>query len=256
MSAATAAAEEAYGGQTRSARLHMSREYGPVLDVRVVKDDGTNVHTFVDAQTGKVVAADEFGIGEGRHMHDGRGYGHRDHDRGDCGFGFGHGLVYGLHVGWSGNSRYAVERLPSGLRLLRGGELLLPGAGVLERGAGYTTPWVVLAAAIAISAGTYSGGFRIMRTLGRRVIQLTPAGGFAAQTVASGVMVTTATVFAVPVSTTHITTTSIMGVGATRRLSAVRWGVAGNIVGAWIVTLPAAGAVAAATYFLTHLVVG
>lgn len=97
MSAATATAEEAYGGQTRSARLHMSREYGPVLDVRVVKDDGTNVHAFVDAQTGKVVAADEFGIGEGRHMHDGRGYGHRDHDRGDCGFGFGHG--FGFHGG-------------------------------------------------------------------------------------------------------------------------------------------------------------
>ena len=85
--------------------------------------------------------------------------------------------------------------------------------------------WVVLAAALAISAGTYAGGFRIMRTLGRRIIQLTPAGGFSAQTVASAVMVTTATVFAVPVSTTHITTTSIMGVGATRRLSAVRWGV-------------------------------
>src|SRR5919112_2083736 len=116
--------------------------------------------------------------------------------------------------------------------------------------------WVVLSAAAAISAGTYAGGFRIMRTMGRRIIQLTPAGGFAAQTVASSVMVTTATVFAVPVSTTHITTTSIMGVGATRRLSAVRWGVAGNIVAAWVVTLPAAGAVAAATYFLTHLVVG
>ena len=108
--------------------------------------------------------------------------------------------------------------------------------------------WVVLASAAAISAGTYSGGFRIMRTLGRRIIQLTPAGGFAAQTVASGIMVTTATVFAVPVSTTHITTTSIMGVGATRRLSAVRWGVAGNIVVAWIVTLPASGAVAALAY--------
>jgi phosphate/sulfate permease len=116
--------------------------------------------------------------------------------------------------------------------------------------------WVVLAAAAAISAGTYAGGFRIMRTMGRRIIQLTPAGGFAAQTVASGVMVTTATVFAVPVSTTHITTTSIMGVGSTRRLSAVRWGIAGNIVVAWIITLPAAGAVAAAAYFLTHLVVG
>ncbi|RBY86981.1 inorganic phosphate transporter [Blastococcus sp. TF02A-26] len=116
--------------------------------------------------------------------------------------------------------------------------------------------WVVLAAALALSAGTYAGGFRIMRTLGRRIIQLTPAGGFSAQTVASGVMVTTATVFAVPVSTTHITTTSIMGVGATRRFSAVRWGVARSIVVAWIVTLPAAGSVAALAFFATDLVVG
>jgi PiT family inorganic phosphate transporter len=119
----------------------------------------------------------------------------------------------------------------------------------------YIPVWVVLAAALAISLGTYAGGYRIMRTMGRRIIQLTPAGGFAAQTVASGVMIATATVFAVPVSTTHITTTSIMGVGATRRLSAVRWGVAGNIVLAWIVTLPAAGAVAAVAYFLTDIVV-
>jgi PiT family inorganic phosphate transporter len=116
--------------------------------------------------------------------------------------------------------------------------------------------WVVIAAALAISAGTYAGGFRIMRTLGRRIIQLTPAGGFSAQTVASAVMVTTATVFAVPVSTTHITTTSIMGVGATRRLSAVRWGVAGNIVVAWVLTLPAAGAVAAGVYYVVHAIVG
>ena len=116
--------------------------------------------------------------------------------------------------------------------------------------------WVVLAAALALSAGTYAGGFRIMRTLGRRIIQLTPAGGFSAQTVASSVMISTATVFAVPVSTTHITTTSIMGVGATRRLSAVRWGVAGNIVVAWVVTLPAAGAVAALAYVLTHAIAG
>jgi phosphate/sulfate permease len=115
--------------------------------------------------------------------------------------------------------------------------------------------WVILAAALAISAGTYAGGFRIMRTLGRRIIQLTPAGGFAAQTVASGVMIATATVFAVPVSTTHITTTSIMGVGATRRLSAVRWGVAGNIVVAWVVTLPAAGLVAALAFFITNAIV-
>jgi phosphate/sulfate permease len=116
--------------------------------------------------------------------------------------------------------------------------------------------WVILASALAISAGTYAGGFRIMRTLGRRIIQLTPAGGFAAQTVASGILIATATVFAVPVSTTHVTTASIMGVGATRRLSAVRWGVAGNIVVAWVVTLPAAGLVAALVYFVTHAIVG
>ena len=116
--------------------------------------------------------------------------------------------------------------------------------------------WVILASALAISAGTYAGGFRIMRTLGRRIIQLTPANGFAAQTVASGVLIATATVFAVPVSTTHITTASIMGVGATRRFSAVRWGVAGNIVIAWVLTLPAAGLVAAGAYAITHAVAG
>jgi phosphate/sulfate permease len=116
--------------------------------------------------------------------------------------------------------------------------------------------WVIFAAAMAISLGTYAGGYRIMRTLGRRIIQLTPAGGFAAQTVASAVMVATATVFAVPVSTTHITTGSIMGVGATRRLSAVRWGVATNIVAAWVITLPAAGLVAAIAFFVTHAIVG
>jgi PiT family inorganic phosphate transporter len=116
--------------------------------------------------------------------------------------------------------------------------------------------WVIFASALAMGLGTYSGGFRIIRTLGRRVIQLTPAGGFAAQTVASGVLLVTAYVFAVPVSTTHVTTASIMGVGATRRLSAVRWGVAGNIAVAWVLTLPAAGVVAAIAYYLTHLVAG
>jgi PiT family inorganic phosphate transporter len=116
--------------------------------------------------------------------------------------------------------------------------------------------WVILASALAIAAGTYSGGFRIIRTMGRRIIQLTPASGFAAQTTASGVMIATATVFAVPVSTTHVTTTSVMGAGATRRFSAVRWGVAGNILTAWVLTLPAAALVAAVAYFLTHAVIG
>src|SRR3954453_16328680 len=132
--------------------------------------------------------------------------------------------------------------------------LALVTSGQIE---GFHVPlWVIFASALAISLGTYSGGFRIIRTLGRRVIQLTPAGGFAAQTVASGVMIAPATVLAVPVSTTNITTASIMGVGSTRRLSAVRWGVAGNIVVAWVVTLPAAGVVAALAYYLTHAILG
>ncbi len=104
--------------------------------------------------------------------------------------------------------------------------------------------WVILSAATAISLGTFSGGARIMRTLGRRVIKMDPAAGFAAQTVASSVLFTTAH-FGLPVSTTHVITSSIMGVGATRKLSAVRWGVAGNIAFAWVLTIPAAGLVAA-----------
>ncbi len=107
--------------------------------------------------------------------------------------------------------------------------------------------WVVLAAALAISLGTYAGGYRIMRTMGRRVIQLTPAGGFSAQTVASAVLFTTAH-YGLPISTTHTITSSIMGVGATKRLSAVRWGVAGNIAAAWVLTIPAAALVAASSY--------
>jgi phosphate/sulfate permease len=104
--------------------------------------------------------------------------------------------------------------------------------------------WVILSAAAAIAAGTYSGGWRIMRTLGRRIFSLTPASGFAAQTVASVVLLGNAQ-FGLPVSTTHVITSSVMGVGATRRFSAVRWGVAGNIVFAWVLTMPAAAAVAA-----------
>ena len=83
--------------------------------------------------------------------------------------------------------------------------------------------WVILASAAAISAGTYSGGWRIMRTLGRRIFSLTPASGFAAQTVASAVLLGTAH-YGLPISTTHVITSSVMGVGATRRFSAVRWG--------------------------------
>ncbi|HLZ39091.1 MAG TPA: inorganic phosphate transporter [Mycobacteriales bacterium] len=115
--------------------------------------------------------------------------------------------------------------------------------------------WVIVAAAGAISLGTYAGGWRIMRTLGRRVIQLDPPRGFAAETTASAVLLTTAYVYAVPVSTTHTITSAIMGVGATRRLSAVRWGVARSIVVAWVLTIPAAALVAAGAYVVTHLMV-
>jgi phosphate/sulfate permease len=121
--------------------------------------------------------------------------------------------------------------------------LALTVSGHLTRHAGIPL-WVILSAATAISLGTYSGGWRIMRTLGRRIISLSPASGFAAQTVASSIMLTTSQL-GLPVSTTHVITSSVMGVGATRRFSAVRWGVAGNIVFAWVLTIPGAAAVAA-----------
>ena len=112
--------------------------------------------------------------------------------------------------------------------------------------------WVIFSAAGAISLGTYAGGWRIMRTLGRRIIELDPARGFAAETTAALVLYVTAFVFAAPISTTHTITSAIMGVGATRRLSAVRWGVARNIVVAWILTIPMAALVAAACYALAR----
>jgi PiT family inorganic phosphate transporter len=117
-------------------------------------------------------------------------------------------------------------------------------------GKGQAIPlWVILSAAAAIAAGTYAGGYRIMRTVGRRIYSLSPVSGFASQSVASGVLFTAAH-FGLPISTTHVISTSIMGAGATRRLSAVRWGVAGNIVGAWILTIPASAAVAALVWVL------
>jgi PiT family inorganic phosphate transporter len=114
--------------------------------------------------------------------------------------------------------------------------------------------WVILAAAAAISLGTYSGGWRIMRTVGRRIYALSPASGFAAQTVGGAVMLGAAQL-GYPISTTHVITTSIMGTGATRRLSAVRWGVARQIVLAWVLTLPAAAATAAVAYGILHAVI-
>ncbi|MCK9792960.1 inorganic phosphate transporter [Isoptericola sp. 4D.3] len=112
--------------------------------------------------------------------------------------------------------------------------------------------WVKLAAAGAISLGTYSGGWRIMRTLGRRIIELDPARGFVAESVSALVLYANAFILHAPVSTTHTITSAIMGVGATRRLSAVRWGVAKNIGAAWVLTIPAAALVAALTTWILH----
>ena len=115
--------------------------------------------------------------------------------------------------------------------------------------------WVLLMSAVVISLGTYAGGWRIMRTLGRRIIHLDPPQGFAAETTAASILYVAGMAFGAPISTTHTITSAIMGVGATKRLSAVRWGVAGNIVGAWVLTFPGAGLVAAASYLLINLFV-
>jgi inorganic phosphate transporter, PiT family len=104
--------------------------------------------------------------------------------------------------------------------------------------------WVVIIAAAAIGLGTYAGGWRIIRTLGSRIAQLEPVDGFAAQTMAAAV-IQGATQLAIPVSTTHVVSGSVMGAGATRRLAAVRWGTARNIVVAWMLTIPATAALAA-----------
>jgi inorganic phosphate transporter, PiT family len=115
--------------------------------------------------------------------------------------------------------------------------------------------WVYFLTAAVMALGTYSGGWRIIRTLGRRVIHLTPPQGFAAESTASAVLYVAA-FNGLPISTTHTITSAIMGVGATKRLSAVRWGVAGNIITAWILTFPAAGAIGALGYLLANMVVG
>jgi PiT family inorganic phosphate transporter len=119
---------------------------------------------------------------------------------------------------------------------------------------GFEIPWwVVVLSAGALSAGTYSGGWRIMRTLGRRIIDLDPPRGFAAELTASAVLYTTAFAFAAPISTTQTITSSILGVGATKRLSAVRWNVGGQIAIAWVLTIPAAALTAALAWQLLHL---
>jgi PiT family inorganic phosphate transporter len=116
--------------------------------------------------------------------------------------------------------------------------------------------WVIAASAGAISLGTYSGGWRIMRTLGRKIINLDPPHAFAAESVGASVLYGTAFLWQAPVSTTHVITSAIMGSGATRRISAVRWGMARSIVTAWVLTFPAAGLVAAVCFAVLHPFLG
>ncbi len=112
--------------------------------------------------------------------------------------------------------------------------------------------WVVLAAASAMGLGTLAGGWRVIRTLGSRITPLDPPRAFAAQTAASTVLLVSAYGYAMPVSSTHVITTSIMGAGASRRLSAVRWGVAQQVVVAWILTIPGSALAAWVAYHAVH----
>ena len=111
--------------------------------------------------------------------------------------------------------------------------------------------WVEIGAYTAISLGTLFGGWRIVNTMGSRITRLKPVGGFCAET-GGAAAILLATHFGIPVSTTHTITGSIVGVGATNRLSAVRWGIAGRIVWAWVLTIPAAGLIAALSYLLLN----
>ncbi len=126
-------------------------------------------------------------------------------------------------------------------------------AGVLFAG-GYIAEfridlWVVLSAHLAIALGTLSGGWRIIHTMGSKITKLQPVGGFAAET-AGAISLFTATHLGVPVSTTLTMTGAIIGVGSIKRLSAVRWGIAGRIIWAWILTIPASAAIAAVTWWI------
>ncbi|MEU4496830.1 inorganic phosphate transporter [Streptomyces sp. NBC_00210] len=128
-------------------------------------------------------------------------------------------------------------------------------AGVEDEGDAIPV-WVKIACALMLSLGTYAGGWRIMRTLGRKIIELDPPQGFAAETTGASIMFGSAFLFHAPISTTHVITSAIMGVGATKRVNAVRWGVAKNIVMGWFITMPAAAIVAALSYGLVYLIFG
>jgi len=129
--------------------------------------------------------------------------------------------------------------------------LAMIGEGVLQKGAG-TPGWVKVACAVVIGLGTFSGGKRIIKTMGMKLVKLEPIDGYAAETVA-GSVISLAGFMGMPISTTHAITAAITGVGATKRISAVRWGLTAQIMYAWILTLPAAGLIAGASYKLLNL---
>ena len=148
-------------------------------------------------------------------------------------------LMHGANDAQKTMGIIAGALVTGGYLQLEGGELPIPF-------------WVVLAAHTAIGLGTLTGGWRIIHTMGSKITKLRPEGGFAAETGAA-VAIYIATMLGVGISTTHTITGAIVGVGATRRLSAVRWGVARQIVWAWVMTIPAAGAIGAATYYLVRV---
>jgi PiT family inorganic phosphate transporter len=130
--------------------------------------------------------------------------------------------------------------------------LALISSGHLEPEPFHVPTWVIVSAAAAMGLGTYAGGWRIIKTLGTRVAKLQPPQGFAAQTTTAVILWLTAR-YGFPVSTTHTISGSVLGAGASTRLSAVRWGVAGNIILAWILTVPCAASVGAGMEALTRL---
>jgi len=126
--------------------------------------------------------------------------------------------------------------------------MVLFSAGYLS-GSFHVPWWVVILSYLFIALGTMSGGWRIVKTMGSKITKLAPMGGFCAET-AAAISIIGATIGGIPVSTTHTITGAIVGVGATKRITAVRWGIAGNIIWAWILTIPMSALIAAGSYYL------
>jgi PiT family inorganic phosphate transporter len=182
------------------------------------------------------------------------------------------GMIISLLIMWAFHGYHRVERLNTGFRR---GQLVSAAAFSLGHGANDAQKtmgvilavliasghlpqdadvplWVVLAAHTAIGLGTLTGGWRIVKTMGSKITRLQPVGGMAAESAAAATLFFTSAA-GIPVSTTHTIAGAIVGVGATHRLSAVRWGVAGRVVWAWVLTIPGAFLVSAATYELVRL---